>query len=1179
MKRFVDDADDEPGDGDAKRLITAVEPSGGAADHTEGKIRPWNLDDCLSGEDRTSLKELRFYAYDLGAPTTVASTREALCHEIAARQQWPENHVDKLEELGLESGKKRSLVALLEEYLSSDDDEQLLTGLHTMSDHKSTTKERSLLVDALVRAIQNEHVQLIESLLPIAATYKLKNTPLLEYVLARKEWTLAAMMIEHGATVREKFKTRLRFGGLGDDVSTLTTKLFQLLKDWDVHRDHESILKTKGNGYSEQAKKTVLKKFLEWEADVNARNQEFKFPLQVFVENDEGVHQDVVQILIDAGTDVQKIPSLLWIAAGKAEKTGNFDIVRTLIKNGANVNFVLKAEGRKSQTVLLHLLQSGSAPDDVIEMLAKREHVEQIDRNGFPTYDELLGKDVPYIQVLLPVAAQANKLELVIRHAKPTLDDIVNSISLLATLPDEMGKFIPYLNNRYGEALLLYLSSVHFQELQAQDKLRDQSEKLIHWYLNLNVAPDLRTVVDQNGNSLLMLYVMNSTVMDDNIIEKLMVKTDINGTNNAGVTALDWAQLHGKKDAIEILLSYGAKVTYHDIGVVPKSFDDTYPTLWTDFKKVKQLGRGANGIVYEVVHRKSGRHYALKVMTTANWIDKSTQEVRQRLDGELRGIEQLSESPHCSLRVACLYGYFQINNANKRTEYALLMDLVYGTSLGNVSLQDVNTDAVIGWIRGLLLALAEIHEKGVAHRDLHPENIIVTQQPTDLAEWKNVSETMKAPIVIIDLGSACVKNVGDALLPYSCSSQRGNRTYWSSKLAALVEAGYKLDFRTWERNDLYAAGLSVLQTVLADSSYLLRQLLKQPDFLENLDIQSPYIKEFFRQTLLPGAEPMTARALLQHLDTFAPSCPVVDPSDELLLMATPRSIQKTAATQQKLQFEELDFSEQREIEAVISSFTHDSTPYRTFLQNKYFRPGHVMGAPETFQITENPRRIERLETLALVNEASSHAVTLYRGMYNEKVAIGVRSSKLKVNWFSRRFNVDTASRFEPGQILAFGTILSTTYEPQKAINFMKVTAPLGTKGCFACCLLRFEVPHGYPRIDVAAWSSIPKEREVVLPAHVLTEQGIQHKQNGQLNYATLLQQFDTWTTLAQYVVKSVKDTKIAYHAHTDNLRGVSLHNTELHERLIKLGLSDEKTVAPLRRMNVKLITLVPINGV
>jgi predicted Ser/Thr protein kinase len=151
------------------------------------------------------------------------------------------------------------------------------------------------------------------------------------------------------------------------------------------------------------------------------------------------------------------------------------------------------------------------------------------------------------------------------------------------------------------------------------------------------------------------------------------------------------------------------------------------------FRRVRRLGHGGFGTVWEAVDNQLGRPVALKI---AHAPDRDTE---QRMQREARALAAV-DHPNC-VRVYDL--------VEEPDGLALVMEYLNGQSLatavdGQGPLDDVAAGRLWATMAG---ALAAAHQKGVLHRDVKPSNVIV--DPGGMAH-------------LIDFGIA--RSVGDSKL-------------------------------------------------------------------------------------------------------------------------------------------------------------------------------------------------------------------------------------------------------------------------------------------------------------------------------------------------------------------------------------------------------------------------------
>ncbi|MCI0589915.1 MAG: protein kinase [Planctomycetes bacterium] len=127
------------------------------------------------------------------------------------------------------------------------------------------------------------------------------------------------------------------------------------------------------------------------------------------------------------------------------------------------------------------------------------------------------------------------------------------------------------------------------------------------------------------------------------------------------------------------------------------------------YEIVREIGRGASGVVVEARDLELGRPVALKLLTTAGELSP---DARARFLREARAAARLS---HPS--IAAVY------DAN---EAFIAMELVDGVDLAARPVRDPRVLASL--VRDAALAAHYAHSRGIVHRDLKPANLIATSE-------------------------------------------------------------------------------------------------------------------------------------------------------------------------------------------------------------------------------------------------------------------------------------------------------------------------------------------------------------------------------------------------------------------------------------------------------------------
>jgi serine/threonine-protein kinase len=134
---------------------------------------------------------------------------------------------------------------------------------------------------------------------------------------------------------------------------------------------------------------------------------------------------------------------------------------------------------------------------------------------------------------------------------------------------------------------------------------------------------------------------------------------------------------------------------------------------------VRVLGKGGMGIVYEVVHARTGEHLALKLLLAGGAAPITD---LHRFRREARAPAKI-KSEHV-VHVLDADTAPELDNAP-----FLVMELLEGVDLEQAAAQSQPGPAtVVEWLRQIAPALDKAHRMGIVHRDLKPENLFLANQ-------------------------------------------------------------------------------------------------------------------------------------------------------------------------------------------------------------------------------------------------------------------------------------------------------------------------------------------------------------------------------------------------------------------------------------------------------------------
>jgi len=140
------------------------------------------------------------------------------------------------------------------------------------------------------------------------------------------------------------------------------------------------------------------------------------------------------------------------------------------------------------------------------------------------------------------------------------------------------------------------------------------------------------------------------------------------------------------------------------------------PLAWGKYTILREIARGAAGVVYEALHRELGRKVALKVLRTGLDTDDTT---RERFRREAQALAQVHHD-----HIVEIYEFGEVDG---RPYYA--MSLVKGPTLAQLVKADArpSPQELCRGLAGVADALQLLHDAGIIHRDVKPSNIMIAE--------------------------------------------------------------------------------------------------------------------------------------------------------------------------------------------------------------------------------------------------------------------------------------------------------------------------------------------------------------------------------------------------------------------------------------------------------------------
>ena len=259
------------------------------------------------------------------------------------------------------------------------------------------------------------------------------------------------------------------------------------------------------------------------------------------------------------------------------------------------------------------------------------------------------------------------------------------------------------------------------------------------------------------------------------------------------------------------------------------------------YELIEQIGNGGMAVVYKAMCHRLNRYVAVKIMRSEL---ANNEKFRHRFQTESQAIAMLSHP-----NIVAVYDVSHSDNL----EY-IVMELVDGITLKQYMRQQgaLSVRETLNFITQIASALSHAHEKGIVHRDIKPQNIMVVGGST---------------IKVADFGIANLQSE----VPDVENEAIGSVHYISPEQAR----GLPVD----GRSDIYSLGIVMYEMLSGrlpfdgedDRDIALQHLSAVPTDLTELDPKiPPELAAIARKAMEPNLEAryQTADAMLADLDKF-----------------------------------------------------------------------------------------------------------------------------------------------------------------------------------------------------------------------------------------------------------------------------------------------------------------------
>jgi eukaryotic-like serine/threonine-protein kinase len=275
------------------------------------------------------------------------------------------------------------------------------------------------------------------------------------------------------------------------------------------------------------------------------------------------------------------------------------------------------------------------------------------------------------------------------------------------------------------------------------------------------------------------------------------------------------------------------------------------------YRIVREIGAGGMGTVYVAHNQNLGRDEALKVMYERFL---TNEEAGRRFVQEARAVAKLSHPGVVNV----------FDSGRDDCGYWLAMELLDGESLGaRLARGPLGDEELKTYVPQLLDTLRCVHEAGVIHRDLKPDNIFLERLPT--GQWRTR---------MLDFGVAKYADASFDMFATQADASVGTPHYMAPEQATHAS---NVDARA----DLYSFGVILYQCVCGTLPY---DAASFGDLIVKMHNQRPKpqrvkasLKPYLDAALAclqvePRARPENALAVAKLLRIHLPSLPPTDTS-------------------------------------------------------------------------------------------------------------------------------------------------------------------------------------------------------------------------------------------------------------------------------------------------------------